>query len=238
MNLKILSVETSAVSASTAIFEDNVILGEFFNNTRQTHSQTLMPMLKALLDNCKININDIDVFAVSTGPGSFTGVRIGVSAVKGMAMVHSKPCVEVSTLEAIAFNLKGQDCIACAVMDARCNQVYNALFDVSKNGIKRITEDRALSIYDLKKELEMHEKNIILVGDGANLCYNNMLDMKNIFIAPEHLIFQRASSVAILGAEYANDKKLVQASALMPFYLRLPQAERELNKKQNNVTQI
>jgi tRNA threonylcarbamoyladenosine biosynthesis protein TsaB len=236
--LKILSVETSAVSASTAIFENDIILGEFFNNTCQTHSQTLMPMVKALLDNCKININDIDVFAVSAGPGSFTGVRIGVSAVKGMAMVHSKPCVEVSTLEAIAYNLKGQNCIACAVMDARCSQVYNALFDVTENGIVRITVDRALRIEDLQKELEVYKKKIILVGDGAKLCYNTMQDMQNVFVAPEHLVFQRASSVAVLGAAYVKDKKMVQASELLPFYLRLPQAERELNKKQNNLIQI
>jgi tRNA threonylcarbamoyladenosine biosynthesis protein TsaB len=229
--MKILSVETSAISASTAICEDNIILSEFFNNTHQTHSQTLMPMVQALLNNCKISINDIDVFAVSNGPGSFTGVRIGVSAVKGMAMVHSKPCVAVSTLEAIAHNLKGQNCIACAVMDARCNQVYNALFDVSESSITRITEDRALTINDLKKELEICNKNIILVGDGAKLCYNNMQEMHNIFIAPEHLMYQRASAVGLLGAEYFNKGMAVTASMLLPFYLRLPQAERELIKK-------
>jgi tRNA threonylcarbamoyladenosine biosynthesis protein TsaB len=231
--LKILSVESSAVSVSAAICEDNIILGEFFNNTHQTHSQTLMPMVQALLYNCRISINEIDVFAVSAGPGSFTGVRIGVSAVKGMAIVHSNPCVAVSTLETIAHNLYGQNCIACAVMDARCNQVYNALFDVNESGISRKTEDRALSINDLKKELEIYKKNIILVGDGAKLCYNNMQEMHNIFLAPEHLMYQRASAVGLLGAEYFKSGMAVQASELLPFYLRLPQAERELNKKQN-----
>jgi tRNA threonylcarbamoyladenosine biosynthesis protein TsaB len=231
LSLKILSVETSAVSASAAICDGDVILGEFFNNTRQTHSQTLMPMVQALLSICKISINEIDIFAVSAGPGSFTGVRIGVSAVKGMAMVHSKPCVAVSTLEAIANNLNGQNCIACTVMDARCNQVYNALFDITESSISRLTEDRALTINDLKKEIEICKKNIILVGDGAELCYNNMQEMHNIFLAPEHLMYQHASAVGLLGAEYFKSGKALQASELLPFYLRLPQAERELNRK-------
>jgi tRNA threonylcarbamoyladenosine biosynthesis protein TsaB len=235
LNLKILSVETSAISASVAVCEDNNILGEFFNNTHQTHSQTLMPMVQALLSNCKIAISDIDAFAVSVGPGSFTGVRIGVSAVKGMAMVHSKKCIAVSTLEAIAHNLKGQNCIACAVMDARCSQVYNALFDVTEGSISRITEDRALSINDLKKEFAKYNKNIILVGDGAKLCYNYMQEIQHVFVAPEHLLVQRASEVGLLGAEYLNNGISVQASELVPFYLRLPQAERELNNKNSKI---
>lgn len=226
--MKILAVDSSAKACSVCLIDNNKILGEFFINTALTHSQTLVPMIDAVLKNTSVDIKDIDCFAVSAGPGSFTGVRIGVAAVKGMAMPLEKPCVPVSTLEAMAYNLINDNCIVCSVMDARCSQVYNALFRVENHKVTRLCDDRALSIEDLGKELCGYSDNIILVGDGAALCYENYSKLSlNISISPEHIRYQRAYGVAFASI----DKTAITSAELMPVYLRLPQAERELKKK-------
>ena len=170
--MKVLAVDSSAKSASVCVIEDEKILGEFFINTKLTHSETLMPMISSLLKNARIDINSIDVVAISSGPGSFTGVRIGIAAVKGMSFALNKPCVGVSTLEAMAYNFKGSNCIISAVMDARRDQVYNVLFRVNCDNIIRLTSDRAISIEDLNIEIknEYNKENIIFVRDGADLC--------------------------------------------------------------------
>lgn len=223
--MKILALDSSAVAASAAIVEDGKILGENYINVGLTHSQTLLPMLKSLLQCSGLTIKDIDLLSITNGPGSFTGVRIGVAAIKGLAFADDKPCAPVSTLESLAYNLSGSDCIACAVMDARCNQVYNAMFDCSEDGIKRLTEDAAIKIDELPEILSNYDKQVVLVGDGASLCYEALKDrLPNIKLAPAHLSFQRASSVAFA----AEKAKAVPASELLPLYLRMPQAEREL----------
>lgn len=224
--MKILAVDSSAKACSAAILDDNRILGSFFINTALTHSQTLVPMIDAVLKNTRTDLSDIDCFAVSAGPGSFTGVRIGVSAVKGIAMPLDKPCVAVSTLEAMAFNVTDHDCIVCAVMDARCNQVYNALFDITDGKVTRLCDDRAVSIADLEKELKSFKSRIILVGDGAELCYNSFKEIY-VDLAIESQRYQNAAGVALA----SQNKKQISAGELMPSYLRLPQAERELKKK-------
>lgn len=229
--MKILAVETSAVAASAALCNDGFITGEFYTNTKMTHSQTLMPMVESLLKCSKTAIGDVDLFAVSSGPGSFTGVRIGVAAVKGMASAYNAPCAAVSTLETIAMNAAGFGGVACAVMDARCGQVYNALFDVSSGLPRRMTEDRAISIEQLKNEITEIKKRMILVGDGAKLCYNKLNDCEYVTMAQENLLYQRASATAALAYEMWKREELVSADELRPFYLRLPQAERELKKK-------
>lgn len=226
--MKILAVDSSAKACSVALAEDNKVLGSFFINTTLTHSQTLVPMIDSVLKNTSTDINSIDTFAVSAGPGSFTGVRIGVSAVKGMAMPLDKPCVSVSTLEAMPYNLISENCVAVCVMDARCNQVYNALFDMENGNIKRLCEDRALSIDELAEDLKKYDKKLILVGDGARLCYNSYKELfYNITLAPESQRYQNAVGVALS----AYNKETVSCEKLMPSYLRLPQAERELKKR-------
>lgn len=228
--MKILALDSSAVAASAAIVEDGKILGENYINVGLTHSQTLLPMVQSLLKCSGLTINDIDLLSITNGPGSFTGVRIGVAAVKGLAFDGDKPCAPVSTLEAIAYNLLGSDCIACAVMDARCNQVYNAVFDCSEEGVTRLTEDAAIKIEQLPEMLSSYDKQVILVGDGANLCYEALKEqLPNIKLAPAHIRYQRASSVAFA----AEKAKRVPASELLPLYLRMPQAERELQSKRN-----
>lgn len=230
--MKILAVDTSATAASVAVAEENKLIGEFSINTALTHSQTLMPMVDELLKNTGLSVNNIDAVAVNAGPGSFTGVRIGVAAVKGIAFPKNLPCVSVSTLESMAYNMLGNDCIVCSVMDARCSQVYNALFRVKGCTVTRMTDDRALSLTDLKNELRNINEKVVLVGDGAVLCSKFLgEELEKIMLAPFNNRIQTASSVAYAAFEKINNGETVKADELMPVYLRLPQAQRELNKK-------
>lgn len=230
--MKILAIDTSAAAASVCIAQENKIIGEFFINTRLTHSQTLIPMIEQLANNTGTNLKEFEAIAVNAGPGSFTGVRIGVAAVKGLAFADNLPCVPVSTLESMAYNMLGNDCIVCSVMDARCSQVYNAMFRVRSNKIERLCDDRALALSDLKLDLQNYCERVVLVGDGAELCAKYLENsFENVFIAPINKRIQTASSVACVAFENMKIGKTVSAAELMPFYLRLPQAQRELNKR-------
>lgn len=227
--MKILSIDSSSVSASVAITENGVTLAENFINNGLTHSQTLMPMVEKTLNDANASIKDIDLFAVTNGPGSFTGVRIGIASVKGMADALGKKCIAISTLEAIAEPLKNEDCIACAVMDARCNQVYTAIFE---NG-KRLCEDKAVLIDELGTELNKYNKKVVFIGDGSVLCYEKLKSIvTNVDIADENIRYVHASSIGRLAEDKIKNGEIPENSAkLVPFYLRLPQAERELNNK-------
>lgn len=230
--MKILAVDCSALCGSVCVMDNDQIICESFINVKLTHSQTLMSMIDSILKNSMINIKDIDVFAVSNGPGSFTGLRIGISLIKGLAMALNKPCVAVSTLEAIAYNYKGFACTVCSVMDARCNQLYNAIFKIEDNDVIRITDDRAISIDDLNTQLANMHDNIILVGDGAVLCYNTLgKNVNNIKLSPNQLRYQHARGVCLKALEMVKLNKTVSYLELTPTYLRLSQAERELKKK-------
>lgn len=227
--MKILSVDSSSVSASVAITENGVTLAENFINNGLTHSQTLMPMVEKTLIDADVSIKDIEVFAITNGPGSFTGVRIGIASVKGMADALNKKCVAISTLEAIAEPLKNEDCIVCAVMDARCNQVYTAIFE---NG-NRLCEDKAVLIDELGDELKNYNKKVVFIGDGSVLCYEKLKDVvTDISIAEEDIRFIHASSIGRLAeVKIKNGEMTIDSANLVPYYLRLPQAERELNNK-------
>ncbi len=230
--MKILAVDTSATAASVCLAIEDKILGEFYTNTALTHSQTLVPMAEQVLKTTRTDMDEIDYFAVNAGPGSFTGVRIGVAAVKGMAFKNNTPCVSVSTLESMAYNMLGNDCVVCAVMDARCSQVYNALFKISGDSIERLCEDRALALSDLKLELEKITDKIILVGDGAELCAKFLENsLSNVFLAPINNRVQTAASTAMAAFKSISEDKTMSPAELMPTYLRLPQAQRELNKR-------
>lgn len=229
--MRIFSIECSATSASVAVIDEGKLLSEAYTNTGLTHSQTLMPMAENVLKNANISLDSIDVFAIANGPGSFTGVRIGIAALKGLALAENKPCVGVSTLEAMAYNLISKECIVCSVMDARCNQVYTALFKCG-NEIERLTEDSAILIDDLRELLKKYDLPIVFVGDGAEMCYNVLkCDFLNVSIAPVNIRHQRASSVGICAMEKLKTEKGISADEIMPFYLRAPQAERELKKR-------
>ncbi len=232
MIMLILSVDSSASPASVCLFENGKILSEYYINVGLTHSQTLVAMIESMLKITGKSIDDVDLYAVNNGPGSFTGVRIGVSAVKGMAYAQNKPCVAVSTLRSMAQNLFAQDAVICACMDARRHQVYNALFHVCGDKVEQIAEDRAIAIDELKEQLSLINQQVILVGDGSELVYNSCMELNNVCLAPENHRFQNASSVAMIAAEKAKAGDTLPAAALMPSYLRLSQAERERLEKQ------
>lgn len=230
MTMLILSVDTSATPASVCLYDDK-ILAEYYINTKLTHSQTLVSMIDSVLKVTCISVDDIDCYAVNNGPGSFTGVRIGVSVVKGMAYAHKKPCVPVSTLESMTHLFKLTDTVVCACMDARRNQVYNALFRVKDGYVERICDDRAISVDELTVELGRFNEQIILVGDGAELVNNSVKELYNTRLAPEPFRYQRASGTAMAALERIAEGQASDAAALMPSYLRLSQAERELKQK-------
>lgn len=219
----ILSIDSSAVTASAALTDGDKVIKSEFINAGLTHSETLLPMIKRVMAG--YSTSDLDAIAVTAGPGSFTGVRIGVATVKGLAFENDTPCISVSTLEAIAYNFTDMDCIVCAVMDARRMQFYNALFEVKNGKVNRICDDRAISIDDLRKELSAYE-NAVIAGDGAELCFNS-LGLDNVILADESRRYQNGIGVS-KAAEY---KEKITAAELMPVYLRLSQAERELKLK-------
>lgn len=231
--MKILSIECSAGPASCAIIDDGKLRACSFTNAGLTHSQTLVPMIINMLENSATRLCDIDKFAIAVGPGSFTGLRIGISAVKGLAASENTPCIPVSTLDAMAEQFSDQNCIICAVMDARCNQFYNAIFEINDGIITRLCNDRALLCDELKEEITRlsNDKNIIICGDGADLFYKSVCDVQNITLAPENLKFQSATGVGMYAYKNINTATIVSPENLLPIYLRLPQAERELKAK-------
>ena len=228
----LLAFETSAKAASVALFDDRKLLGESYQNTGLTHSQTLMVMAEDLLKQCSKTVSDLDAVAVAEGPGSFTGVRIGVAAAKGLAWGAELPCYGVSTLEAMAVSLGVYEGYVCPCMDARRNQVYNALFYVNQGKLERLWEDRAIALADLKTELEQLNAPIYLVGDGSRLTHKTLsAEIPNLILPPEHRIHQRAVGVAILADAKAAAGESGDGAALSPNYLRLSQAERERAEK-------
>ena len=229
----ILAFETSAKAASVALHDGNVLLGESYQNTGLTHSQTLMVMAEDLLKQCGKTANDVTAVAVAEGPGSFTGVRIGVAAAKGFSWGREIPCYGISTLEAMAESLGIYEGYICPCMDARRSQVYNALFYADGGHIERRSEDRAISLADLKTELEHLDGPIFLVGDGSNLTYNTLKDQIEELILPyEHRMHQRAVGVGLVAARMAAEGLAPSGGELTPNYLRLSQAEREKLEKQ------
>jgi tRNA threonylcarbamoyladenosine biosynthesis protein TsaB len=219
----LLSIDSSAVTASAALTDGDKIIKNEFMNTGLTHSETLLPMIKRVMEG--VSYDELDAIAITAGPGSFTGVRIGVATVKGLAFVNNIDCISVSTLEAIAYNFVQKDCVVCAVMDARRMQFYNALFEIKNGKVNRLTPDRAISIDDLRNELKSFD-NVVIAGDGARLCYDN-IELNNCAIADDDGVYQNALGVA----KAAQYNKKISPKALMPVYLRQSQAERELKLK-------
>jgi len=235
--VKILALETSAKSVSAAVTEDGALLAYTYQNTGLTHSRTLMPLVDGMLKNSGLTVEQMDLIAVAAGPGSFTGLRIGVSAAKGLAWTLEKPCCGVSTLEAMAQNLRHMDATVICAMDARRSQVYNALFTARDGQLIRRTPDRAIGLEQLADELKNDEKKKIVVGDGAKLCYTYLAEHGiPCSLAPEALRMQSAVGVAQAAAEMAARGETVSARDLTPNYLRLSQAERERLAKGLKIT--
>ena len=219
----LLSMDSSAVTASVALTDGDEIIKSEFVNSGLTHSETLLPMITRVMDSHKYS--ELDGIAITAGPGSFTGVRIGVATVKGLAFNDDIPCFSVSTLEAIAYNFVDKNAVVCAVMDARRMQFYNALFKVQNGKVERLCDDRAISIEDLRNNLKQYDK-VVIAGDGAKLCFQN-IELENCTLADDDRIYQNAVGVA----KAAQNKNAISPKALMPVYLRQSQAERELKLK-------
>ena len=228
----ILAFETTAKACSAALHDGKALLAESVQNSGLTHSQTLMVMAEDLLKVCGRTAADVTALAVAAGPGSFTGVRIGVAAAKGFAWGAEKPVYGVSTLESMARWLGVWSGYVCCCMDARRSQVYNAIFQVENGELKRISEDRAIALSDLKEELQHLEGPIYLVGDGAALAHKTLSqDIPNLILPPEHRRHQRASGVALAALAAMDRGESADGAALQPNYLRLSQAERERMEK-------
>ena len=226
--MKILALETSAKAASAAVVENGAPLAFAYQCTGLTHSRTLMPMLSDMLRNAELTLEQMDALAIAAGPGSFTGLRIGVAALKGLAWAADKPCIGVSTLEAMAQNLAHLDGLIVCAMDARRSQVYNAVFEAKNGTLTRLTPDRAIALDELREELRDDPRRKYVLGDGGRLCYADFTENGiACTLAPAQLLYQNAVGVG-LAAEHG---KLVSAQELMPVYLRISQAERERNAR-------
>ena len=217
--MRILALETSAKAVSAAVTEDGKVLCSGYQDTGLTHSRTLMPIVEAMLKNTGLTVQDCDAVAVAAGPGSFTGIRIGVSAAKGLAFAADKPCAAVSTLEAMARNVAHMDALVVCAMDARRSQIYNALFTSEHGRLTRRTPDRAIGLAE--------PLPLVIVGDGAVLCEKALTEAGlPCRLAPPQLVMQNAMSVALCAEDLARAGKLVSAQELLPVYLRPPQAQR------------
>lgn len=229
----ILAFESSAKAASVALCRDGALISQYSQCSALTHSRTLLPMAEDMMKNAELSLGDVDLIAVAHGPGSFTGIRIGVSTVKGLAWALDKLCVGVSTLEAMAWHGLARGGYICPVMDARRGQVYNALFKIENGAPTRLTEDRPIALSELSDELRALDAPVFLVGDGTALA-KKYFDEAGIpcEAAPENLVWQSAWGVAMAAA----DKPAGNADALLPVYLRLSQAERERQARLENVS--
>lgn len=233
--MRILAFETSAKAGSVALTEDGRLIGEYYLNSGMTHSRTLLKMAEELLAACDRKSSDMDAVACAAGPGSFTGVRIGVAAAKGFAWGAEKPCVGVSTLEAMAQQARMFNGTICCAMDARREQVYHAMFFCQDGQLTRLSEDCAISFEELSERLKKIESPKIIVGDGAQLCYNSIgRDCPDCHCAAEHLMMQRASGVALVAERLLLSGSEFSGAKLVPNYLRLSQAERERARRLND----
>lgn len=229
--MKILALDSTAVVASAAVCNDDKLVALYTVNNGNTHSETLLPMIEATLKHSKTNIDEIGLFAYSNGPGSFTGVRIGSSTVKGLAFDREVPCVDVPTLEALAYNLCGFEGILCPVMNARRNQVYNALFKWTDGALVRLCPDRAISIEELEAELLAMNDKVYLVGDGYEITEKGFKQLTPCY-TPEVLRMQSAYSVARCALAAYQRGEYKTDGQIAPTYLRLSQAERERKERE------
>ncbi|MBQ2898888.1 MAG: tRNA (adenosine(37)-N6)-threonylcarbamoyltransferase complex dimerization subunit type 1 TsaB [Oscillospiraceae bacterium] len=236
--MRILGFDTSAKAASVALSENGKLISEFYLDSGFTHSETVLPMAKAVLDAARITPAEIDLFAVNCGPGSFTGLRIGIAAVKALGMSLEKPCAAVSTLEALAHNMQSSEGIICAAMDARCSQVYTAFFESDGTNLTRLCDDRAIStdelFEDIKKIVAEKGGKVWLVGDGAALCQKKF-GGEFVKTAPSQLVLGHASGTCAAAQKLFEKGETVSAGELVPNYLRLAQAEREKLQKEGKL---
>lgn len=231
--MKILGIDSSGLVASAAIADEKNIIAEFTVNNKQTHSQTLLPMIEKVVDMSGIEIEQIDAIAIAAGPGSFTGLRIGSATAKGIGLALKKPVVSVPTLEGLAYRVSVFDGIICPIMDARRNQVYTGIYKMDKGKLVCLSEQKAVDIHEIMEELEKYDEKVIFLGDGVEVQRETIEKefKKEYCFAPIHLSKQSAAAVAVLGDIYFNQGKAEDAAEHKPIYLRKSQAEREREER-------
>lgn len=234
--MKILGLDSSGLVASIAVVEDGVLQAEYSTNYKKTHSQTLLPMLEEVRNMIELDMNTIDAIAISAGPGSFTGLRIGAATAKGLGFALEKPLVEIPTLEGLAYNFWGVSDFVCPIMDARRNQVYTGIyaFDNATGKMETLLSQCAIDIEELLKTIGEMGHSVIFLGDGVPV-HKQLIAEKcevEFRFAPAHQNNQRAGSIAALGEVYYREGKVVKAEDHQPEYLRKSQAEREREEKQ------
>lgn len=237
--MKILAIDTSGQNASVAVWEDELTLAEFSIHAKKTHSQTLLPMLEDVREKIELDMKEVDAIAVTSGPGSFTGLRIGSATVKGFGFALDKPVIPVPTLEGLAYNLYGMDRVVCPLMDARRNQTYTGLYEFVKGeGTGNIREDYDIRVIKEQCAVPVEEilaacnelgRSVIFLGDGVPVFREQIAEQVVVpySFAPAHMNRQRAAAVAALAALYYTKGKTQTAAEYAPEYLRLSQAERE-----------
>lgn len=230
--MKILAIDSSSLVATVAVVQDDIMIAEYTINHKKTHSQTLLPMIDEMVKMAEIDLTDIDAIAVSGGPGSFTGLRIGSATAKGLGLVWNKPLIHVPTVDAMAYNLYGTDKLICPIMDAHRNQTYTGIYEFDGEELSILLEQCAISVEELVERLNNMGREVVFVGDGIPV-FKSYLDEKlsiSHYYAPAHMNRQRAGAVAVLGAKYYAEGKVETAAEHGPDYLRQSQAERERNE--------
>ena len=231
--MRILAIESSSLVASVAIVEDGVTLAEYTANFKMTNSQTLLPMIDSMVSLFGIDLSTIDAIAVSGGPGSFTGLRIGSATAKGLGLALDKPLIHVPTLDGTAYNLYGAKGLICPIMDARRNQVYTGIYRFEQE-FEVVMEQDAMDMGELIEKLNGMGERVIFLGDGVPVHEKKIRELMTVpfDLAPAHMNRQRAASVAALGAVYFAEGKIETAAEHGPDYLRKSQAEREREERE------
>ena len=235
--MKILSIDGSGNTASVAVAEEDKILAEYTVNHKKTHSQTLLPMVKTVLDMLGLSVDDMDYIAVSNGPGSFTGLRICAATAKGLGLASGKPMVGVKTLEALAYNYEGADCLVCPMMDARRSQVYTGIY-AFENGLKVIEDQQAVPVEEILEKVNAQGKKVVFLGDGVPVYKDKIAGLVTVpyTLAPAGHDLQSAAALSRAAFAYIKDGKTVSATELVPDYLRMSQAEREKLERGEKIT--
>lgn len=234
--MKILAIDSSGMTASAAVAVKEAVLAEYTTNYKKTHSQTLLPMIDEIVKMTETDLTELDAIAVTAGPGSFTGLRIGSATAKGLAQALGKPLIAVPTTEMLAWNLCGSESLICPLMDARRSQVYTGLYrwNKEKGVMDCLLEQRAGAVEDIVSEINRIREPVIYLGDGVD-AYKTVLEQKTAVpfsFAPLHMSRQRAASLAACAFSYAERGIMQDAAEFAPIYLRKPQAEREREEKE------
>lgn len=231
--MKILALDSSGLVASVAIAEEENLLAEYTVNYKKTHSQTLLPMLDEIVKMIELDLQEIDAIAVASGPGSFTGLRIGSATAKGLGLALEKPLVSIPTTEGLAYNLYGVEDLICPLMDARRNQVYTGIYQFEGERLVTRTEQKAVAIEEIIRELNEKGQRVIFLGDGVAIQKETIAEHITVpySFAPAHLAKQRAGALAVLAQQYIKEGRIETAKEHKPIYLRLSQAERERQER-------